>query len=116
MVEKNTVLENDWERMKAFVGAMITDGRNAGMNHEQLIAMAVSLIDNSMGFFPSESTEEDNWRQLWGREDQETKEMMVRMVFSLCDPESPLSRMQWEKLARLMAKTVNRFMNFVNDI
>jgi len=116
MEEKKTVLENDWERMKAFVGAMITDGRNAGLNQEQLINMAVKLIDNSMEFFPSESTEEDNWRQLWGREDQETREMMVHMMFSLCDPESPLSRMHWEKLARLMAKTVNSFMNFVNDI
>lgn len=116
MEKKKQVLENDWERMKAFVGAMITDGRKEGLSEKQLITMAVRLINNSMEFFPSDSNEEDNWRQLWDREDNEAKEMMVQMMFSLCDPESPLSRMHWEKLARLMAKTVNSFMNFLNDV
>jgi hypothetical protein len=102
--------------MKGFVGAMITDGRRVGLSKEQLTTMAVSLIDNSMLHFPSESEDEDNWRNLWEREDDETKEIMVNMMFSLCDPESPLSKMRWEKLARLMAKTVNSFMSFVNNV
>jgi|GEM_PF-1488829 len=108
--------QNDWERMKAFVGAMIVDGRALGLSQEQLIKMSVRLIDNSMLHFPSDSEEEDNWRSIWDREDADTKETMVQMMFTLCDPESPLSKMHWEKLARLMAKTVNSFMNFVNDI
>ena len=116
MEEKEKMLENDWERMKAFVGAMITDGREAGLSREQLNTMAVNLIDNSMEFFPSESTDEDNWRRLWEREDKENKEMMTYMMFSLCDPESLLSHLQWEKVARGMAKTVNSFMKFLSDI
>ncbi len=107
---------NDWERMKAFVGAMIADGRELGLTQDQLIKMSVRLVDNSMAHFPSDSEDEDNWRRIWGREDEESKEMMVQMMFTLCDPESPLSKMHWEKLARLMAKTVNNFMNFVNDL
>lgn len=107
---------DDWERMKGFVGSMITDGRDLGLTEDQMISMAVKLVDNSMACFPPESDSEENWRHLWKMEDGETKEMMVRMMFSLCDPESPLSKMQWEKLAKLMAKTVNGFMNFVKDI
>lgn len=114
--ERPADTRDDWERMKAFVGSMVEDSRELGLSEVQLIKMSVRMIDNSLAHFPPDEEEGGEFlRDIWEDEDEDAKETMIQMMIALCDPRSPLSKISWEKLARLMARTVNGFMGFMKD-
>lgn len=107
---------NDWKRTKLFIGNMIEEARHSGMDDQQTIYMTNRLIDNLLIIFPSGSEEESTLRSIWLDEDEKGKESLIRMLFHICDPQSPLAKVEWEELARLMAKSVTNVMGFMDDL
>jgi len=107
---------NDWKRTKTFIGNMITEAREAGMDDAQTIHMTKCLIDNLLSVFPPNNEEESSLRSIWFYEDVRGKESIIKILFSICDPQNPLSRIEWEELARLMSKSVTRVLGFLDDL
>ncbi len=107
---------NDWKRTKTFIGNMLTEAREAGMDDGQTIHMTKRLIDNLLSVFPPSNEEENSLRSIWFYEDDKGKEAIIKILFSICDPQNPLSKIEWEELARLMAKSVTRVLGFLDDL
>ncbi len=86
------------------------------MDDAQTIHMTKCLIDNLLSVFPPNNEEESSLRSIWFYEDVRGKESIIKILFSICDPQNPLSRIEWEELARLMSKSVTRVLGFLDDL
>lgn len=107
---------NDWKRLKMFIGAMVEKARDVGLSEKQSSQMSIYLIDNLFTIFPVETEEELALRDLWMSEDEKGKEALVQVLFSICDPRSQLSKMEWEEIARMMARQLTRLLGFLEDL
>ncbi len=107
---------DNWRTTKEFIGRMMEEARAEGLSDDQTRRITVKLVDNLLTMFPADSGEELAMRSIWLDEDQQGKESMIRVLFAMCDPRGQLSKVEWEEMARMMARSVTRVTAFLGDL